>query len=444
MNEEKIVPIPEPVTGEPRRVPVGGGLRHTFRALAHRNYRLYFTGQLISLIGTWMQQTALSWLIYQITGSKLLLGVVSAAGSAPMMLFSIWGGSLADRHSKRKILLITQTCSMVFAFVLAGAVWAGGVEPWLIVCIAVLNGSALGFDMPARQSFMVELVGRKDLMNAVSLNSSIVNGARIVGPSLAGLLLGSVGAAACFFLNALSYVAVIINLWRMHVPAVSPELASRRAGAGEHALSGVRYVLRHPRVRTILGLFGIVGIFGWSYAVLMPAFARDILHLGASGYGMLMAASGLGALCGALTIATYGDRLPARTLSLGGVWIFSVAVTLFANVHYLPLSLVCLWFSGFGMMLFFSTSNTVLQTIVPDEMRGRVMGVWALIFGAMVPFGSLEVGLLSPWIGTPATITVGAGICAVAAGVTLWLVRRREAQERAEGRGPRVEGGGAV
>jgi MFS family permease len=414
------------LAGQPRRVPVGSvNLRHTFRALRHRNYRLFFYGQLVSLIGTWMQQTAMSWLVYQITNSKFLLGAVAAAGSAPMMLFSMWGGSLADRHPKRSILLATQTAEMLLAFALAAAVWAGVATPWLIVTIATLNGVTLGFDMPARQAFTVEMASREDLLNAVSLNSSIVNGARVIGPSLAGFLIGSVGAATCFFLNGLSFIAVIAGLLMMRLP---PHVApAAQTSTRAHALGGLSYVLKHQRVRTILALFGTVGIFGWSYAVLMPAFARDALGLGANGYGMLMSASGIGALVGALTVATAGHVFAPRKIALGGVWLFSATLLAFAPNRNLPLALVLLTVSGFGMMLFFSTSNTVLQTIVPDEMRGRVMGVWALVFGAMIPLGSLEAGALAHWVGVRKTIAIGAIICAAAGAVTLIVVRRRDA-----------------
>lgn len=425
MSRDRTASVPEDLTGQPRRVAVGGGLRHAFRALRHRNYRLFFYGQLVSLIGTWMQQAALSWLVYQMTGSKFLLGAVAAAGSAPMMLFSMWGGSLADRHPKRTILLLTQTGSMLLAFALAFAVWLGEAEPWLILLIAAGNGVAMGFDMPARQSFMSELTSREDLLNAVSLNSSIVNGARVVGPAVAGVALGHLGAAACFFLNGLSFLAVIASLWRMRVSHHPPPA---RAARGGHVAEGLRYAWNHVRVRTILALFAVVGIFGWSYSVLMPAFARDVFGRGPDGYGALMAASGFGALVGALLVAAYGERLPARTVALSGVWIFSASLAAFAFTRHFALALVVLWFSGAGLMLFFSTSNTTLQTIVPDEMRGRVMGVWALVFGAMIPLGSLEVGVLAPLIGAPATIALGAAICALAAAATGWIVRRRDTQ----------------
>ena len=289
MNRDRTTAVPEDLTGQPRRVPVGSGLRHTFRALRHRNYRLFFYGQLVSLIGTWMQQAALSWLVYQMTGSKFLLGVVAAAGSAPMMLFSMWGGSLADRHPKRTILLLTQTGSMLLAFALALAVWLGKAEPWLILLIAAGNGAAMGFDMPARQSFLTELTSREDLLNAVSLNSSIVNGARVVGPAVAGLALGHLGAAACFFLNGLSFLAVIAGLWRMRVshhpaPAHAARRGARRRRAG--ATPGTMCACGRFSRSSPWSAFS-----GWSYSVLMPAFARDILGLGPDGYGALMAAS---------------------------------------------------------------------------------------------------------------------------------------------------------
>src|SRR6188472_1838459 len=241
--------VPEDISGRQRRLPVGGiTWRHTFRALRHRNYRLFFWGQLVSLIGTWMQQTAMSWFVYQITNSKLLLGIVAAMGSAPMMLSSIWGGSLADRHPKRSILLATQTAQMVCAFFLAAGVWAGFATPSFIIVIAALNGVAMGFDMPARQAFTVEMTSREDLLNAISLNSSIVNGARVVGPSVAGLMIGAVGVAMCFFLNGLSFIAVIAGLWMMRLPIF--ERKFEIVSAGEHAWEGISYSIKHPRVRT--------------------------------------------------------------------------------------------------------------------------------------------------------------------------------------------------
>jgi MFS family permease len=419
--------VPEDVSGQLRRVPVGSVTwRHTFRALRHRNYRLFFWGQLVSLIGTWMQQTAMSWFVYQITNSKLLLGVVAAMGSAPMMLSSVWGGSLADRYPKRSILVATQTAQMICAFLLAAGVWAGFATPSFIIVIAALNGLAMGFDMPARQAFTVEMTSREDLLNAISLNSSIVNGARIIGPSVAGLLIGAFGVAVCFFLNGVTFVAVIAGLSMMRLPRF--ERPAHAVSAGEHAWNGIVYSIKHQRVRTILLLFLAVGVFGWSYTVLMPAFARDVLIRGANGYGILMSASGTGAFIGALVVATYGHLFTPRRLALGGVWLFSIALFALSLSRNFYFAMAFLFVAGFGMLLFFSTSNTVLQTIVPDEMRGRVMGVWSLVFGAMIPLGSLEVGAVAHWLGTPFALGFGAIICAASALVTLSVIHRREAQ----------------
>ena len=419
--------VPEDLSGRQRRVPVGGiTWRHTFRALRHRNYRLFFWGQLVSLVGTWMQQTAMMWFVYDRTNSKLLLGVVAAVGSAPMVFSSVWGGSLADLYPKRSILVLTQSAQMLCAFLLAAGVGLGFATPAFIMVVAAFNGTAMGFDMPARQAFTVEMTSREDLLNAISLNSSIVNGARVVGPSIAGLMIAAVGVAMCFFLNGLSFIAVIAGLLLMRLPPFKRKIEI--VSAGEHAWEGIVYSMRHPRVRTILGLFLAVGVFGWSYAVLMPAFARDVLGRGANGYGVLMSASGTGAFVGALMVATYGHLFTPRKLALGGVWLFSAAMLAFSFTRSFSLALLFLFAAGFGMLLFFSTSNTLLQTIVPDEMRGRVMGVWSLVFGAMIPLGSLEAGAVAHWLGTALAIAFGAIICAVSALVTLCVIRRRQAR----------------
>jgi MFS family permease len=419
--------VPEDISGRLRRLPIGGiSWRHTFRALRYRNYRLFFWGQLVSLIGTWMQQTSMSWYVYEITNSKFLLGLVAAIGSAPMMLFSIWGGSLADLYPKRSILVATQTAQMICAFLLAIGVWAGFASATFIMVIAALNGVAMGFDMPARQAFTVEMTSREDLLNAISLNSSIVNGARVVGPSLAGLIIGVVGVAMCFLFNGLSFIAVIAGLLMMRLPLFERNVDI--VSPAEHAWNGIVYSFQHPRVRTILLLFLAVGIFGWSYMVVMPAFSRDVLGRGADGFGELMSASGMGALVGALVVATFGHRVTPRKLALGGVWLFSAALLAFSFARNFYAALAFLFIAGFGMLLFFSTTNTVLQTIVPDDMRGRVMGVWSLIFGAMIPLGSLEAGSVANWSGTPFALRFGAIVSAISAFIALLAIRRREAQ----------------
>jgi len=428
-----IASVPEEVTGQPRRVVLGRELlKNTFASLRHRNFRLFFAGQLVSLIGTWMQNTAQGWLVYQLTGSKLLLGVVAAVGSTPMMLFSILGGSVADRHSKRQIILWTQTGMMLLAFGFAVLVWSGLIRPWHILVLAALGGLAMAFDMPARQAFMVEMTNREDLINAISLNSSIVNGARVVGPSLAGLLMARVGIETCFFLNGLSFVAVIASLWMMRLPRFVPP--QRPSSAWAHATEGFAYVWQHRRMRTILVLFAVVGVFGWSYSVMLPAFARDILHVGQTEYGVLLSANGIGALLGALTVATIGNQVNRRFLVLGGLWVFSAMLLLLAWTSSYAMALICLAIAGWGMLLFFSTTNTLLQTSASDEMRGRVMGIWALVFGGMTPIGGLEAGILSHYAGLRWAVSVGAVICALAALVVWLLVRQRTVGETGRAR----------
>jgi MFS family permease len=410
-----------------------------FTSLRHRNFRLFFWGQLISLIGTWMDKTAEGWLVYRLTGSKVLLGVIAAAGTAPMVIFSFWGGSIADRLPKRSILVVTQSIAMVLAFSEGILVWTGWVRPWQIGVLATLGGIVLAFDMPARQSFVIEMASREDLMNAISLNSTIVNGARLIGPSLAGIIMAKLGIAPCFFVDGLSFLAVIAGLLMMNPPA-QPQ-RERAASALKHALGGLAHVRENRRVLILLSLFSVVGVFGWSYMVLMPAYARDVLKLDAAGYGTLMSASGFGALIGALVTAAAGQAMPRRPAVLGGVWLFAGGLLLFCMSPSLGLSLLFLALAGFGMMVFFSTSNTLVQTSVPDDMRGRVMGVWALIFGGMIPIGSIEAGLMARWIGTRETIGVNAVVCALAALVTWMKIRGRPPSPDMSGRRTASAGG---
>jgi MFS family permease len=417
-NSASAANVPPEMTGQPRRVVVGEvSWRGTFAAFRHRNYRIYFAGQLVSLIGSWMQTTAQGWLVYQLTGSKVLLGTVAAVGSLPMLLLSVWGGSVADRHPKRMVVFWAQVAMMLLAFGFAALVWSGRIQPWHILLMAALGGVAMAFDMPARQSFTVEITSREDLMNAISLNSSMFNGARIVGPAVAGFLMAHVGTAWCFFLNGLSFLAVLAGLLMMRLPPFVPP--KEPASAGKHVLEGFVYVAKHRRVRLVLLLLSVMGIFGWSYSVLLPAYAVEILKVGERGYGAMLSANGLGALLGALTVATFGRRVPPRRFIFGGLWTFSAMVLLLAVVRWYPLALVCLMVCGWGMLICFSTSNTVVQTSVSDEMRGRVMGLWALVFGGLMPLGGLESGFLAHALGIPWAVSIGALICA-GSGLAIW------------------------
>src|SRR5271157_3236957 len=412
---------------QPSGSAAGAESRGTFSALRYRNFRLFFFGQLISLTGTWMDITAEGWLVYKLTGSKLLLGVVGVAGSAPLLLFSIWGGWLADHYPKRTVIVLTQSVSMVLAFILSAIVWLGVVRPWHIVLIAFLFGIVLAFDMPSRQSFFIEMTSRDELANAISLNSSIVNGARIVGPAVAGAVMAQSGIAFCFFLNGLSFIAVIAVLLMMRLPAhVRP---AQKESAWKQALSGFHYLRGNFRVCVLLSLFAVVGVFGWSYAVAMPAFARDILRVDELRYGILMASCGCGALTGALWLATAGHRLPKNKLAFRGVLLLSVMLILFAVNRNYYLALLLFAGVGLGGILFFALCNTLIQTSVPDHMRGRVMGIWTLVFGAMIPLGNLVAGSLASLVDVPLTLIIGALICAAATLVAMSILRRRDAAE---------------
>lgn len=409
-----------------------------FSAFRHRNYRLYFSGQLVSLIGNWVNSTAEGWLVYQLTGSTALLGIVAAASTGPMLFLSTWGGWVADRHPKRTVLVIAQIISMALSLLLAFLTWTGLIQPWQIITVAGLGGVVMAFEMPARQSFVIEMTSREDLPNAIALNSSMINGARIIGPAIAGVVMAKFGVALCYFIDGVSFLAVIFGLLAMRLPK---HVRKEHKGSKlDHALGGFRYVRNNPRVFTILALFAVVGIFGWSYSVLMPAFARDVLGLGEQAYGALLTASGAGALAGALCVTAASEKFKPRTLAIGGVWIFSAMIILFALNRNFYAALPLLAGAGFGMMLFMATSNSALQTSVPDGMRGRVMGIWALIFGGMMPFGSLISGALARIVGVPVTIIIGAVICILAAAVTLTIVRRRDRSAAGAGKERAVSG----
>jgi MFS family permease len=380
-----------------------------FRALRHRNYQLFFGGQLISLTGTWMQSVAQSWLVYRLTGSAVLLGFVGFAGQVPVFLLAPFGGAVADARGRHPILLATQTASMLLAFVLAGFTLSGRVQVWHVFAIAGFVGVVNAFDIPARQAFIADMVGRGDLVNAIALNSSMFNGARIVGPAVAGALVAGIGEGWCFFVNAVSYVAVITGLLLMRVDA-RPRSA-REGSAVENLVEGFRHVARTPPIRALLVLLGLVSLAGMPYAVLMPVFADRILHGGPKALGMLMGASGVGALAAAGLLATReGVRGLGRWVALaaGG---FGVSLLLFAWSSSLWLSAVTLVPVGFCMMLQMASSNTLIQAMVPDALRGRVMAIYSMMFMGMAPFGALLAGTLADRIGAPPPVAAGGIVC---------------------------------
>jgi MFS family permease len=380
-----------------------------FRALRHRNYRLFFSGQIISLVGTWMQSVAQSWLVYRLTGSSLLLGIVGFAGQFPVFLLAPVGGVVADRKSRHRIVIATQTSAMVLAFILAALTLLGHIQVWQIMVLASLMGIVNSFDIPARQAFIVDMVRSEDLINAIALNSSIVNGARVLGPAIAGVTVAAIGEGWCFLANGASYIAVIIGLLLMVVP--SRELRHDGASGLERIAEGFRFVARTGPIRAVLLLLGLVSLTGMPYAVLMPIFADQILHGGARGLGMLMGASGVGALAGTLALAA---KREARGL---GRWIafasfgFGASMILFGSSRSYPLSIVLLMPVGFSMMLQMSSSNTLIQTMVPDALRGRVMAVYSMMFMGMAPFGALIAGAIANHLGAPITVALGGSMC---------------------------------
>jgi MFS family permease len=397
----------------PRSIPaadaVQGGLPATLRALKHRNFQLFFGGQLISVTGTWMQTVAQSWLVYRLTGSSLLLGTVGFVSQIPVFLVAPVGGTLADHHDRKRIVIGTQTASMLLAFVLAALTLTGRVQVWHILALAASLGVANAFDIPARQSFLVDMVGKDDLMNAIALNSSMFNGARIVGPAVAGILVALIGEGWCFFANAVSYLAVIAGLVVMRV-----ERPFRKPPSGSaltQIVEGFRFVAHTGPIRAILLLLGLVSFVGMPYTVLMPIFADRILQGGARGLGILMSATGVGALLAALALASRaGVRGLGRWVaySCGG---FGSALVLFAFSRSFWLSTALLVPVGFCMMLQTASSNTLLQTMVPDHLRGRVMSVYSMMFMGMAPFGALMAGALADRLGAPATVATGAVAC---------------------------------
>jgi MFS family permease len=386
----------------------------TFRALQHRNYRLFFYGQLISLIGTWMQQVAQQLLVYRITDSPSKLGIVAAAGSLPVLLFSLWAGVLIDRMSKRTLIVMTQTVAMLLAFVLAALVYFEVVQFWHVVVLSALLGCVNAVDMPARQSFVPEMVSRDDLPNAVALNSSVFNAARVVGPAVAGLLVAAVGAAAAFTLNGISYLAVIAGLMMMQMPRFEPKPASRTPLTD--LTDGLRYVARDPLKRVLMGALVVQTVFGTFHITLMPVFAQDVFVvrglqlLADSGarLGFLSASFGLGALVGAMTIAGNAERVSPGKRIMTGLIVYPIAFILFAVAPSFWLALPLLALGGWAMITLLATTNTLLQTTTPDVFRGRVMSLYTLALVGLMPAGSLLAGYLAEQLGS-APLALGLG-----------------------------------
>lgn len=390
-------------------------------ALAHRNFRLFFFGQGISVVGTWMQSVAQGWLVLTLTNSPFYVGLVSALGSLGVLAFTLYAGIIADRVDKRRTIVITQTLSMLLAFALATLVLFHKVAVWHVMVLATLLGIVNAFDIPTRQAFIVEIVGKDDLMNAIALNSSIFNAARVVGPAVAGALIGIAGVGVCFLLNGLSYVAVIGGLLAMRLPPFVPKPATGSAWGGFREILG--FLASERRVQTLVLLTSVLSIFGFPFLVMMPVFARDVLHVQAGGYGALTAAVGAGAMLGALAIAVNSRRLTGRgRLMVTGGTSFGVLIVLFALSRVFAVSLGLLALAGCAMIVNNALTNTMIQTIVPDHLRGRLMGFYSFVFVGLSPLGAFQAGAFAERFGAPWAVGAGGLVCAAAVAIAAWRV----------------------
>jgi MFS family permease len=377
-----------------------------FRSLQYRNYRLFFSGQSISLIGTWMQRIAMPWMVYHMTGSTLLLGVVSFAGQIPSFLLSPLAGVLTDRVSRYRVLVVSQILSMIQAFVLAGLTLSGVIQIWQIVALSVSLGCINAFDVPARHSFVIDMLEKKeDLGNAIALNSLMFNGARLIGPSVAGIILASAGEGVCFLINAVSFIFVVSSLFMMKLK--NKELKNHDSIMIKDLRDGLRYTFGFPPIKHLIYLLGTVSLMGMSYSVLMPVFAKEILHGGSNTYGFLMGAAGFGALLGALFLASRKTVLLLGRIVPGAALLFGSGLIILSLSRTFALSIVLMVFIGLGMMMQSASSNTILQTITDDDKRGRVMSFYTMAVMGTAPFGSLLAGALAKVIGAPWTMFAG-------------------------------------
>ena len=391
----------------------------TFAALKHRNYRLWFWGQMISLFGTWMQTTALGFLIYQLTHSSAYLGYVGFASGVPSWLFMMYGGVVADRVSRRKLLIITQSVMMILAFVLATLVFTDTVQAWHILVLAFGLGLANAFDAPARQAFVSEMVNREDLTNAVALNATMFNTALIIGPAIAGIIYAAFGPGWCFAVNGISFIAVIIALASMHfLPRTE---TSQHSSALAALKEGINYIRHQPIILALIGLVATTSLFGMSLGTLLPAWSVKILHGNAATNGLLFSARGVGSLFGALTIATFGgSHVPGKFITIGSIS-FPIFIALFAITYWLPLSLLFMVFVGIAMIFVANLSNATIQSIVPDSLRGRVMGVYTTIFMGSMPLGALLLGTIAEHAGEAEAALLSSAAAFCIAGL-VWIL----------------------
>jgi MFS family permease len=402
----------------------GGGISHAWRALRHRNFRLFFSGQSISLIGTWMTRIATSWLVYRLTGSALLLGLVGFMGQIPTFLLAPFAGVWVDRLDRRQVLLWTQALAAAQSLLLAGLTLSKRITIGEILILSAFQGLINAFDMPGRQAFLVQMVeDRKDLGNAIAINSSMVNLARLVGPSLAGLVIAAFGEGYCFAIDGVSYFAVIASLALMQIKPL-PGRAAEASSMWTQLKEGWTYVSGFAPVRTILLLFALVSLMGMPFVVLMPIFASQVLHGGPHTLGLLMGASGVGALISALSLAVRKTVLGLGRMIPIAAGSFGAGLILFGLSHVMWFSMLMMLLTGFGMMQGMAASNTIVQTLVPEDRRGRVMSYYTMAFVGMAPFGSLLAGSLAHWLGAPRTVMITGSVVILGA---IWFTTRLKA-----------------
>lgn len=390
------------------------GIKLTFRSLKYRNYRLFFTGQSISLIGTWIQQIATPWLVFNLTNDVLLLGVVSFAGQLPNFVLASVAGAISDRWNRYHIMIIAQVLYMFQALTLAALYFSGSIQVWHIVLLSILLGCITAFDIPARQSLVPNMIGKKeDLGNAIALNSSMFNGARLLGPSIAGVLLAVSNEGVCFLINGLSYVFVISSLLKMKLPAIRP--VKTKEPVFNQLKVGFSYTFGFPPIRTVILLIALISLMGMPYVTLMPVFAKDILEGDSHTFGFLMAASGCGALIAAIYLASRKTVVGLGRLIPWAAGSFGLSLVIFAMSRFAPFSIFMMAVTGMSMMLHTASSNTILQTIVDDDKRGRVMSFYSMAYMGAAPFGSLLAGTVAKIIGAPYTLGIGGAICILGA-----------------------------
>ncbi|MET1232347.1 MAG: MFS transporter [Candidatus Limnocylindrales bacterium] len=394
-------------------------------SLAHRNFRLFFAGQLVSLAGTWMQTVAQGWLVLTLTNDPLALGIVTACQFLPVLVFGLFGGVIADALPKRPTLIVTQVVAMVLALTLGLLVVADAVEVWMVYLLAIGLGFVNAVEMPVRQSFVVEMVGRADVANAVALNSAVFNGARVVGPAIAGLVISTVGIAACFFLNAASFLAVLVAYLLMHdsdlLAGPRITVAHTVRGVAAPLAEGLAYVRRTATIRLAIVTLGVVATAGMNFSVLVPVYAREVLHGDAATYGFLMAATGLGSLACALMIAA-GLR-PTLGLLVTGAAVLGASLMLLATISVEVVALPVMLLLGWSVIAIAATTNTLIQMIVPDHLRGRVMSIYTTVFAGSSPIGGLVAGAIAAAAGVAAALLVGGAVSVGAAAVAALRVR---------------------